>query len=174
MQDVNPPAEAVVAPAPPTAGDRPQKSFATLRSNALRGKIIAAAAFLLLAGGMLFYPSIADSRYHLTLATLTMMWMGLASSWNLISGFTSYASFGHAALFGLGSYIVGIGTVRYKLSVYVALAAAAVLVGMFSLVLGLLTLRTKGHYFAIATLGVSEGVRVIVNSWRSYTKGSIG
>lgn len=174
MQDLDPPGDAAVAPAPPSAEEAQRTSFAAIRSNARRGKLIAVAAFLLLAGGMLFYPSFADSRYHLTLATLTMMWMGLASSWNLISGFTSYASFGHAALFGLGSYIVGIGTVRYELNVYVALAAAGALVGLFSLFLGFLTLRTKGHYFAIATLGVSEGVRVIVNSWRSYTKGSIG
>lgn len=150
------------------------QQFLRLRANARRGRLIAAAAFLALAAGMAFFPSFVDSRYHLTLATLTMMWMGLASSWNLISGFTSYASFGHAALFGLGAYIVGIGTVRYDLSVYVALVAAFVLVGLFSFALGLLSLRMRGHYFAIATLGVSEAVRVIINSWRSYTKGSIG
>jgi ABC-type branched-subunit amino acid transport system permease subunit len=115
MQDLDPPGEAV--PPPPPAVDAPPRDFLALRSSSRRGKLLATTVFALLAGGMLFFPSFADSRYHLTLATLTLMWMGLASSWNLISGFTSYASFGHAALFGLGAYIVGIGTVRYELNV---------------------------------------------------------
>ncbi|MDH3189097.1 MAG: branched-chain amino acid ABC transporter permease, partial [Acidimicrobiia bacterium] len=65
-------------------------------------------------------------------------------------------------------------TVRYDAPIWIALVAAFLLTGVVSVVLGLITLRIKGHYFAIATLGMAEAVRVLVNAARPITQGAIG
>jgi branched-chain amino acid transport system permease protein len=86
----------------------------------------------------------------------------LAESWNIIGGFTGYASFGNVAFFGLGAYTTGILMTKAGLPLPVALAAAGVVPMLFAAVVGLPILRLKGHYFAIATLGVAETMREIV------------
>lgn len=124
--------------------------------------------------GLAAVPLLTANRYHLVLITLTLLWMGFASCWNIVSGFLGYVSFGHAALFGLGAYIFGIGTARYGLPILVALPLAFALVGMFSLLFGILTLRIRGHYFAIATLGLAEVTRITVEAARGFTRGTFG
>jgi branched-chain amino acid transport system permease protein len=86
----------------------------------------------------------------------------LAESWNIIGGFTGYASFGNVAFFGLGAYTTGILMTKAALPLPVALAAAAVVPMLFAAAIGLPILRLKGHYFAIATLGVAETMREVV------------
>jgi branched-chain amino acid transport system permease protein len=86
----------------------------------------------------------------------------LAESWNIIGGFTGYASFGNVAFFGLGAYTTGILMTKAALPLPVALAAAAVVPMFFAAAIGLPILRLKGHYFAIATLGVAETMREVV------------
>ena len=86
----------------------------------------------------------------------------LAESWNIIGGFTGYASFGNVAFFGLGAYTTGILMTKVALPFPVALAGATVGPMLFAAAIGLPILRLKGHYFAIATLGVAETVREVV------------
>ena len=86
----------------------------------------------------------------------------LAESWNIIGGFTGYASFGNVAFFGLGAYTTGILMTKVALPLPVALAGATVVPMLFAAAIGLPILRLKGHYFAIATLGVAETVREVV------------
>lgn len=134
----------------------------------------AAAAIAVAFGAVATLPLFLDTRFYLVLATLTVMWMGLASAYNVFTGYCGYLSFGHAAFVGLGAYVVGIGTTRYALGLPAALFAAFALGGVFALVLGLLTLRIRGHYFAIATLGVAEATRALINHFRGFTKGTFG
>jgi branched-chain amino acid transport system permease protein len=86
----------------------------------------------------------------------------LAESWNIIGGFTGYASFGNVAFFGLGAYTTGILMTKVGWPLAMALAVSAVVPMLFAAVVGLPILRLKGHYFAIATLGVAETMREIV------------
>jgi branched-chain amino acid transport system permease protein len=86
----------------------------------------------------------------------------LAESWNIIGGFTGYASFGNVAFFGLGAYTTGILMTKVGLPLLPALACAAIVPMIFAAVVGLPILRLKGHYFAIATLGVAETMREVV------------
>ncbi len=130
---------------------------------------------LLAAGIVAALPLVSlGNTYQIRVVTFAMIWMGLASAWNIISGFTGYLSLGHAALFGVGAYVLGIGTARYDTPIWVALVASFVVTGIVSVVLGLVTLRIKGHYFAIATLGLAEAVRVLINAARPITQGAIG
>jgi branched-chain amino acid transport system permease protein len=86
----------------------------------------------------------------------------LAESWNIIGGFTGYASFGNVAFFGIGAYTTGVLLTRVGAPFALALPAGGLLAMLFAAIVGLPILRLKGHYFAIATLGVAETMREVV------------
>ena len=87
----------------------------------------------------------------------TLLLATLAQSWNIIGGYTGYASFGNSVFYGLGSYGMAIAMVQWHLPFGVGLALGAVLAVLFALLLGLPVLRLRGHYFAICTLGTRRG-----------------
>lgn len=86
----------------------------------------------------------------------------LAVSLNLINGFTGQFSIGHAGFMAVGAYGSAILTVKLGLPYLVALAGAMVAAGILGLGIGLPTLRLKGDYLAIATLGLGEIIRVAI------------
>ncbi|HET7342220.1 MAG TPA: branched-chain amino acid ABC transporter permease [Methylomirabilota bacterium] len=86
----------------------------------------------------------------------------LAESWNIIGGFTGYASFGNVAFLGVGAYTTGILLTKAALPLAVALPAGGLAAALLAGLVGLPILRLKGHYFAIATLGVAETMREVV------------
>jgi branched-chain amino acid transport system permease protein len=89
---------------------------------------------------------------------------GLAQSWNIIGGYTGYTSFGNSVFYGLGSYGTAIAMVNYGLPFPVGLALGAVLAVAFAVLLGIPVLRLKGHYFAIATLGLAQVMTAITSN----------
>jgi branched-chain amino acid transport system permease protein len=107
-------------------------------------------------------------------ATTVLMYVGLAGAWNLIGGFAGYACFGQVGFFGLGGYTAAVLIVHQRLSFWLAMAVAAVVVALFALIIGIPLLRLKGHYFAVATLGVAEGLREIVINLPDVTGGGAG
>jgi branched-chain amino acid transport system permease protein len=102
------------------------------------------------------------------------MFVALAVAWNLIGGYAGYACFGQVGFFGLGAYTTVIVVVHGGLSFWVALPVAAVVASVFAAVIGLPLLRLKGHYFAVATLGVAEGLRELVTNIPRWTGGGAG
>jgi branched-chain amino acid transport system permease protein len=92
--------------------------------------------------------------YFMTLLTEMFLFGVLALSWDLIGGQTGYPSFGQMAFFGIGGYTTAILVDTYGVGFLVGFAAAGVLAVAFALVIGLITLRLRGGYFAIATLGI--------------------
>ncbi len=94
----------------------------------------------------------------------TLLMAVLAQSWNIIGGYTGYASFGNSVFYGLGSYGVAIAMVQWNLPFGVGLAFGAVLALLFALLIGLPVLRLRGHYFAICTLALAEVMTAIVSN----------
>jgi branched-chain amino acid transport system permease protein len=90
------------------------------------------------------------------------MLAALAESWNIIGGFTGYASFGNVAFFGIGAYTTAVLLTAAAWPFALALPAGGLLAMAFAGLIGMPILRLKGHYFAIATLGVAETMREIV------------
>ena len=86
----------------------------------------------------------------------------LAQSWNIIGGFAGYASFGNSVFYGLGTYGTAIAMVKFGLPFWVGLVAGGVLGMVCAVLLGLPILRLRGHYFAIATLGISVTMSAVV------------
>jgi branched-chain amino acid transport system permease protein len=93
--------------------------------------------------------------------TLILMYCVLAQSWNFIGGFAGYAAFGNVAFFGIGAYTVGL-CLQANWPFWVGLVGGALVAGLFAFLLGLPVLRLRGHYFAIATLGIAEALRELV------------
>src|SRR5262249_24823928 len=107
-------------------------------------------------------------------ATTVLVYVALASAWTLIGGFTGYACFGQVGFFGLGGYAVAVLMVHQHLSFWLALPLAALLAGAFGALIGIPLLRLRGHYFAVATLGVAEGLREVVTNAPALTGGAPG
>jgi branched-chain amino acid transport system permease protein len=88
----------------------------------------------------------------------------LAQSWNIIGGFTGYASFGNSVFFGLGVYGTAIAMAKFALPFWAALPFGALLATLCALLLGLPVLRLRGHYFAIATLGLALAMAAVISN----------
>lgn len=93
--------------------------------------------------------------------TLIIMFAVLAQSWNFIGGFAGYSAFGNVVFFGIGAYATGLVLLANQ-PFWLGLIAGALVAGFFALLLGLSVLRLRGHYFAVATLGIAEAMREFV------------
>lgn len=127
----------------------------------------------LLAAGLALLPQ-GLTVYLRSFAMFTMMYVVLALSWNIISGFTGYTSFGHVAFYGIGAYACAILVVDHGWPWVPTLGVAAGAAGLIALGVGYPVLRLKGPYFAIAMLGMAEGTRVIATVWDGLTHGGLG
>ena len=88
----------------------------------------------------------------------------LAQGWNIIGGYTGYASFGNSVFYGLGAYGVAIAMTQFNLPFWVGMLLGLALAVVFAALLGLAVLRLRGHYFAIATLGLAFIMTAIVSN----------
>ena len=122
--------------------------------------------------GFLIKLGIIDSYVQLNL-TIIGINIILAIGLNLITGFTGQFSLGHAAFMSIGAYASGIVTAKLGLPFIIGIIAAAVFASLAGLLIGIPTLRLKGDYLAIATLGFAEIVKIIgLNN--DYIGGAIG
>ncbi len=107
-------------------------------------------AFLFVITGLMFPDS-----YYVTVVGVTIFTNAvLAVSLNLLMGYAGQISLGHAAFFGLGAYSSAILTSRYGVNPWLAMLAGLALSGTVSWVLARPILKLKGHYLAMATLGM--------------------
>ncbi len=111
--------------------------------------------------------------YWLRLASTAAMYVVLASSWNIVGGFTGYPSFATAAFFGLGAYVAAIAQTR-GLPMAASWVAAGLFTAACAFALGLALLRLKGHYFAVGSLVVAEVLREIMAAGGTLTGGGMG
>ncbi|MFN8534075.1 MAG: branched-chain amino acid ABC transporter permease [Dehalococcoidia bacterium] len=112
--------------------------------------------------------------YAVRLGFTLLMYVVLASSWNLLSGYTGYVSFAHAGFFGIGAYTAAILISRLRWDWTVASLASGLVTFLIALVIGVPVLRLRGPYFAIAMLGLAETARIIATTWEPLTRGGRG
>ncbi|HPB41961.1 MAG: branched-chain amino acid ABC transporter permease [Sphaerochaeta sp.] len=98
----------------------------------------------------------------------------MALGQNVITGYGGMLSLTQAGFFAIGSYATAILSTRFGFSFWATLPPAALLSALCGLLIGLPTLRLKGDYLAIATLGFGEIVRNVLNNWDSLTRGPMG
>ena len=117
----------------------------------------------------------AQGPFVLSVATVTLLWVILASGLNVIMGHGGLVNFGIGAFYGIGSYAGAILAVKAGLPFIVCLIAGPVIAAASAAVIGPLILaRTRGFQFAIATLAVGIVVDDLFNNWTSVTGGVLG
>jgi branched-chain amino acid transport system permease protein len=118
--------------------------------------------FLIFAALCLVLPVMFPDNYYVTVVGLTIFVnITLAVSLNLLMGYAGQISLGHAAFFGLGAYSSAVLTIKYGMNPWLAMAAGALIVLALSYVLSRPILKLKGHYLAMATLGLGIIVHIL-------------
>lgn len=108
------------------------------------------------------------------LAVNVLVYGLLAVGYNLLFGYTGLLSFGHAAFFGTGAYVTGIAIGQFGLPWFAALLLGVAIGGALAFVIGLLSIRTRGIYFSMVTLALSQLVYYTALQASSWTGGENG
>lgn len=136
----------------------------------LSPRLLRALPWLLLAAAIVF-PWIAQAtgqEFYIGVARRIMIFALAAASLNLILGFGGMVSLGHAAFFGIGAYTVGILMVEGVTSAWIAWPAAVGMAALFALVIGSISLRTRGVYFIMITLAFAQMVYYVAIGLKTY------
>ncbi|MGP3560265.1 branched-chain amino acid ABC transporter permease [Geobacillus sp. BK01] len=127
-----------------------------------------------LAALALAFPLLVTNGYYLHMMTISFIWMIAVYGLNLFAGYTGYLSLAHAGFFAIGAYTLGILTVKVGLPFWGAFVLSAIFTSLLGLVIGLVALRTKEHFFAIYTLCVGYIIYLVIDKWDSLTGGVRG
>ncbi len=133
---------------------------------------------LVAAPGLLvvLFPLFVRNPYILHMLILSLLWVVLGQSWNLLGGYTGQVSFGHAAFFGVGAYTTGI-MVKSGLAPATAwwgLILSGLTACVVAAVIGWICFRLRGPYFALAVLALAEVLRLVAVNWKALTNGAEG
>ncbi len=122
----------------------------------------------------ILFPIFFNQQYLINIGINCLMYSVLSISLNLITGYMGITSLGHAGFLGVGAYTAAILSTRYGVGFIGTFIAGTVIAGIFGILLGIPTLRIKGRYLAIVTLGFCEIMRIIELNWMSLTRGPMG
>ncbi len=132
------------------------------RSLAINGSILAIAIAFPVAMELM------NQQFYISFGTRILVYAIAASSLNLALGYGGMVSFGHAAFFGAGAYIVGILAAEGVRSAWIAFPAAIAVAAIAALVIGALSLRTRGVYFIMITLAFAQMMYYVFVSLKAY------
>ena len=127
--------------------------------------ILGAAAF-----GLALSPA---NEYFFYAAFVVLTYVVLATAWNILGGYAGYVNFGTPAFFGIGAYTAVLLFRWLQAPLGVQIAAAALMGALLGFGVGLLTLRLRGIFFAIATVAVIFIMETLMINWR-YVGGAQG
>jgi branched-chain amino acid transport system permease protein len=141
--------------------------------------------------GLLFvlvvvFPFLIEGSRWLTLFTIVFIYVVLASGLNIVVGFTGLLDLGYVAFYAIGGYFTAVVTVQLVRNVWgveldsvwwltwVNIFLGGIVAAIAGAVLGYPTLRLRGDYLAIMTLGFHEIIRIVANNWVGLTRGPSG
>ena len=155
---------------PAAAGPRKPSRFGALG----RARYI---PYLLLGVGLLLFPIVDGNRSQVDVAAFAGVWVLLALGLNIVVGYAGLLDLGYAAFFAIGSYafaILASGQFNIHISFWVLLFTSAFIAAIFGVLLGAPTLRLRGDYLAIVTLGFGEIVPRVFRNASVFTGGVNG
>ncbi|ROO25423.1 ABC transporter permease [Salinisphaera orenii MK-B5] len=129
--------------------------------------------WLLLALAIVF-PLVVTSEYLVYVMALAFVWAIAVYGMNIITGYCGQLNLAHGGFFAIGAYAVAILTVDHGWPFWPAFAMAGVFGAVFGLLVGVVSLRLKEHYFAIFTLSVGYIIYLLIDKWEELTHGSLG
>jgi branched-chain amino acid transport system permease protein len=93
---------------------------------------------------------------------------------SLLTGFTGVFTLGHAGYMAIGAYTAAIMTIRYGIHWLPAVVAGGIIAMLLAYMIGVPTLKLMGDYYAIASIGLGESIRLVLENWQSFTRGARG
>ncbi len=131
----------------------------------------AALAFIAL---LLIIAPLLLNDYYRDILTLTGIYIVLALGLNVVVGQAGLLNLGYVAFYAVGAYTYAILSTSYGVPFWPGMALGALSAAAFAAILGAPTLRLRGDYFAIVTLGLGEITRIVLNNWDAVTGGPNG
>jgi len=131
---------------------------------------LSSTAILVLAAGSAL---LVKNEYFFFAAYTVLLYVILATAWNILGGYAGYVNFGTPAFFGLGAYTAAVLYKAFALPLGLQIAAAALMSGLLGLGAGVLTMRLRGIFFAIATIALVVIMETVFINWR-YAGGATG
>jgi branched-chain amino acid transport system permease protein len=120
------------------------------------------------------FPFLTESSYYLRIAALVFIFGLSVLGLNLLMGFAGQVSLGHAGFFGIGAYAVAVAPTHFGVPSWLALIVGVVIAGLLAFLIGRPILRLKGHYLAVATLGMGILIAMVFTNEAKCTGGPDG
>jgi len=136
-----------------------------MRSRAVWGVVLVVVVLAL--------PFLGVDDYYLHLLIMAGLFFLLAAGMNLLLA-AGQLNLGHTAFFGIGAYASALLSLHFSLSPLFALPTAAAFTGFVGYLLGRLTLKLRGAYFVLVTVGFAEVIRLVATNWMDLTQGPMG
>jgi branched-chain amino acid transport system permease protein len=133
-------------------------------------QVLIAAVFLFAA---LFVPILVPTDYILQILFRVFLFAALGLAWNLVGGYTGQLSLGHAAYFGVGAYGLALFS-KLGISVWASVFLGVVLAMISAGMIGIVSFRLRGPYFALCTIAFAEVLRLVAKNLPSVTGGDVG
>ncbi|MGE5484710.1 MAG: branched-chain amino acid ABC transporter permease [Ignavibacteriales bacterium] len=119
-------------------------------------------------------PIVVKNSYVIHMLFMVSMFSILATSLNIAVGYTGLSNMSHATFFGIGAYAAALLATRADVPFYLTLVLGGIAAMGAGLLLGVPTLRLKGFYLALVTIGFGQIVRLVELNWVSLTNGPMG
>ncbi len=119
-------------------------------------------------------PTIIRSDYDIHIFVMVWIFSLLVIGFNFIFGYVGQLSLGHGAFFAIGAYASALATLKWGVPFWIGLPFAALVAGIFGVVIGAIALRWKSHFFVIATICFNGIIYLIILNWVSLTNGPVG
>lgn len=131
-------------------------------------------AYLLALAALCALPFVITKTVYVRYACNILIYATLAGSLNIINGYSGQTNLGQAGFFAIGAYTSAVLSTRFGISFWFLLPIAGLLSALVGLLVALPTLKLRGIYLSIVTLGASEIIRIIAQTWTNVTGGAIG
>ena len=112
--------------------------------------------------------------YVLQLIFRVVVFAVLGMAWNFVGGYAGQLSLGHVAYFGIGAYAMSLSVEKIGWNPWLGVVLGAVLAALAALLIGSITFRLRGPYFALSTIAAAEIIRVLVQNQDEFTHGAVG
>jgi len=123
---------------------------------------------------LLSMPLWITDGYVLQLIFRVVIFAVVGMAWNIVGGYAGQLSLGHVAYFGIGAYAMTLSTERIGWNPWLGVILGVILAAIGALLIGSITFRLRGPYFALSTIAAAEIIRVLVQNQDQLTHGAVG
>jgi branched-chain amino acid transport system permease protein len=143
------------------------------RLNVLLGRVPAKIYLVALGLFLLYFPQMTNN-YMIDVAIACLVYIMLGLGLNIVVGLAGLLDLGYIAFYAVGAYTYSLLNIHFGIGFFTALPVGVALGALMGCIIGYPTLRMRGDYLAIVTMGFGEIIRIVLNNWDSLTEGPNG